>query len=93
MTHCPFCTAELSRIAYMDDHVVVLWDAFPVSPGHLLIVPRRHAATWDDLSADEKQAIWQNIDRAKYEIERKHRPDVSGALTPSGDSGLSSLFV
>jgi superfamily II DNA or RNA helicase/diadenosine tetraphosphate (Ap4A) HIT family hydrolase len=75
MTHCPFCTAELSRIAYMDDHVVVLWDAFPVSPGHLLIVPRRHAATWDDLSADEKQAIWQNIDRAKYEIERKHRPD------------------
>ncbi|MGI0524111.1 HIT domain-containing protein [Rhizobium giardinii] len=65
----------MSRIAYMDDQVIALWDAFPVSPGHLLIVPRRHAATWDDLSADEKQAIWQNIDRAKSEIERKHKPD------------------
>ncbi|MBY5854321.1 DUF3427 domain-containing protein [Rhizobium leguminosarum] len=75
MIQCPFCTAELSRIAFMDDQVVALWDAFPVSPGHLLIVPRRHAATWDDLSADEKQAIWQNIDRAKIEIERKHRSD------------------
>ncbi len=75
MSQCPFCTAELSRIAYMDDHVVALWDAFPVSPGHLLIVPRRHAPTWDDLSADEKQAIWQNVDRAKFEIEQKHKPD------------------
>ncbi|WP_283195341.1 DUF3427 domain-containing protein [Rhizobium sp. AN80A] len=75
MIQCPFCTVELSRTAFMDDHVVARWDAFPVSPGHLLVVPRRHAETWDDLSADEKQSIWQNIDRAKIEIERKHKPD------------------
>ncbi|CAD7056164.1 hypothetical protein RHAB21_00880 [Pseudorhizobium halotolerans] len=75
MIQCPFCTAKPDRIAFIDDQVVALWDAFAVSPGHLLIIPRRHAATWDDLSADEKQSVWRNIDRAKSEIERKHQPD------------------
>lgn len=75
MIPCPFCAAELNRIAFMDDNVVALWDAFPVSPGHMLIIPRRHAGTWDDLSANEKLAIWQNVDRAKSEIERRHEPD------------------
>jgi diadenosine tetraphosphate (Ap4A) HIT family hydrolase len=64
MIQCPFCTTEQDRIAFIDDQVVALWDAFAVSPGHLLIIPRRHAATWDDLSAGEKQSIWQNINRA-----------------------------
>lgn len=75
MTQCPFCTAELNRIVFMDDYVVALWDGFPVSPGHLLIVPRRHAAAWDDLSEDERHAVWGNINRAKAEIERQHQPD------------------
>lgn len=75
MSHCPFCTADLSRILHINEMVALLWDGFPVSPGHVLIVPRRHAATWDDLTTEEKSAIWQAVDLAKIEIERTHKPD------------------
>ena len=75
MTSCPFCTVDLSRIAFMDDLVVGLWDGFPVSPGHLLIVPRRHAATWDELTPEEKRALWESVDKAKAVIQSKHQPD------------------
>ena len=39
---CPFCFPAEDRIAFEDRLTRALWDAFPVSEGHLLIVPRRH---------------------------------------------------
>jgi diadenosine tetraphosphate (Ap4A) HIT family hydrolase len=55
--------------------VLALWDAFPVSPGHALIVPRRHAPAWDDLTADEKAEVALGIDAARALIAKKYRPD------------------
>ena len=43
---CPFCSIDESRIAFSNDCVIAIWDGFPVSPGHLLIVPRRHVPAW-----------------------------------------------
>ena len=42
---CPFCFPAEDRIAFEDRLTRALWDAFPVSEGHLLIVPRRHVPT------------------------------------------------
>ena len=36
---CPFCFPSDDRIAFEDRLTRALWDAFPVSPGHLLVVP------------------------------------------------------
>ena len=41
---CPFCFPAEDRIAFEDRLTRALWDAFPVSEGHLLLVPRRHGA-------------------------------------------------
>lgn len=78
MTHaldCPFCTINPARIAFADTKVFALWDAYPVSEGHLLIVPRRHAAGWEDLNVAEKAAILDAIDRAMAEIRTLHGAD------------------
>jgi predicted SprT family Zn-dependent metalloprotease len=48
---CPFCFPAGDRIAFEDRLTRALWDAFPVSEGHLLIVPRRHVPTWFDPTA------------------------------------------
>lgn len=72
---CPFCSPDRSRIAFEDEIVVALWDGFPVSDGHLLIVPKCHAPTWDELSALQKTAIWSAIDRAQGMIRERHQPD------------------
>jgi diadenosine tetraphosphate (Ap4A) HIT family hydrolase/HKD family nuclease len=73
---CPFCDPDPSRVFHEGKLVLGLWDAFPVSPGHALIVPRRHVATWFDASDDERTALNDAIAVARAAIESAgHRPD------------------
>lgn len=43
---CLFCAVDVTRVFHAGNHVVGLWDAFAVSPGHALLIPRRHVASW-----------------------------------------------
>ena len=38
---CPFCTPDPDRVFYRGQHVIALWDGFPVTDGHALLVPIR----------------------------------------------------
>jgi histidine triad (HIT) family protein len=53
MTDCIFCrivAGELpARKIYEDELTVAFWDARPASPIHILIVPRRHIPTLNDV--------------------------------------------
>src|ERR1700722_5579756 len=72
---CPFCSVDPSRVAFSNDLVIAIWDALPVNPGHLLIIPRRHIPAWPDLSSAEKSAIWSAIDRGQAMISERFGPD------------------
>ena len=65
---CVFCGVDESRIAWNSPLVLAVWDGFPVSPGHALIVPRRHVASWDALTRDEKAAILAGVDAVRAVI-------------------------
>jgi diadenosine tetraphosphate (Ap4A) HIT family hydrolase len=75
MSGCPFCVPDPGRIFHESDLVIGVWDAYPVSPGHALLVTRRHVATWFDATRPEQTALLDGITRAREEIERRHRPD------------------
>src|SRR4051794_8114787 len=72
---CPLCSVDESRIAFSNDLVIAIWDRSPVSPGHLLIIPRRHAFGWTNLSSLERTAIWSAIDQSKAAISERSQPD------------------
>jgi len=55
--------------------VLALRDAFPVTPGHALVVPRRHVAAWRDLTSDEKAAIFDLVDRVRETLDAQHAPN------------------
>lgn len=59
---CVFC-ARITASAYKtrNDHACVLQDAYPVTPGHVLIVPLRHEEDFFALSDEEMWAIWQLV--------------------------------
>lgn len=57
MDSCPFCELEPDRIVAEDGPCVVLRDKYPVSRGHLLIVPRRHVASFREMTAEEWAAV------------------------------------
>ena len=50
---CPFCGKLNHTIVRENEHATAFRDAFPVSYGHTLIVPRRHVADLFDLSERE----------------------------------------
>jgi diadenosine tetraphosphate (Ap4A) HIT family hydrolase len=54
---------------------LVLRDLYPVSPGHTLIIPRRHVGSFFELNGDERQAIFELLARQKVALEQEFRPD------------------
>jgi superfamily II DNA or RNA helicase/HKD family nuclease/diadenosine tetraphosphate (Ap4A) HIT family hydrolase len=54
---------------------VGIWDAFPVSPGHVLLIPRRHVPDWFEATDDERRELLTATAIAKAEIEARHRPE------------------
>jgi len=73
--HCPFCSLTSDRIISESEHTITIRDAFPVSEGHTLIVPRRHVQSFFELRANEKEAILQAVEKAKEALDQKHSPD------------------
>ena len=74
---CPFCDVPASERVIETDDVIGFFDRYPASPGHLLLVPRRHVATWFDADQREKAALVRAIDDAVQLIEStaERRPD------------------
>lgn len=72
---CPFCGPDRLRVFYEGELVVGLWDAFPVSPGHALLVPRRHVRDWWDATRQEQEQLVAALKVARQEILKAYRPD------------------
>ncbi|MEB3196519.1 MAG: HIT family protein [Candidatus Sericytochromatia bacterium] len=72
-SNCPFC-ARLAE-ASQPGLVASFPDGFPVSPGHTLIVPRRHIETYRDTTPAEKAALWEAADAVMEELDATRRPD------------------
>jgi diadenosine tetraphosphate (Ap4A) HIT family hydrolase len=92
LASCPFCSPNPDRIAFEHRLVLALWDAFPASPGHLLLVPRRHVATWFDASEDERAAILKALDDAKALVDARHHPDGYNIGVNVGEAAGQTVF-
>lgn len=72
---CPFCTFDLSRIILSYGSAMAIMDGFPVSPGHALIIPRRHIASLFDATSDEREALLELLSQVKIDLQKKYKPD------------------
>ena len=54
---CPFCTLEKVGPTASNELAAAFPDAYPISPGHTLIIPRRHVASFFDLESAEQSAM------------------------------------
>ena len=74
-TACQFCELPQDRIWLDSPTGVVLWDAFPVSKGHTLVIPKQHVASLFDLSLEIQTEIWQLVKEARFRLQEKYTPD------------------
>lgn len=70
--NCPFCHPD--GILFENELAYAKQDKFPVSPGHLLIIPKRHVADFFLTSEAEKVALLSLLDVAKNYLDGKHTP-------------------
>ncbi len=72
---CPFCDPAPERVCAANDLVLAIRDAFPISPGHTLIVTRRHVASLAEVTDAEARAIWALLGATRAELDRTSKPD------------------
>jgi superfamily II DNA or RNA helicase/diadenosine tetraphosphate (Ap4A) HIT family hydrolase len=72
---CPFCTLDPSEILASNGSAHAFFDAYPVSPGHVLVITKRHVGTWFEATAAERLDLFELVDRAKELLSERHGPD------------------
>ena len=74
-TACAFCELPPERILISNQQGVVVRDAYPVSPGHTLIIPRRHVGSFFDIDSNERDALLALLEEAKRRLDKEFSPD------------------
>lgn len=92
MAESPFLNLDSHRVFYKSELAIGLWDAFPVSPGHALLVPRRVVPTWWEATREEQIALLQGIDAAKRAVEAAHQPDGYNIGINAGAAAGQTVF-
>lgn len=74
MTDCLFCKMVAGEIqpdvVYEDEHVLAFRDVNPQAPVHVLVVPREHIATLNDLTDDHAELVGRLYLAAKRVAEK-----------------------
>jgi diadenosine tetraphosphate (Ap4A) HIT family hydrolase len=71
---CTYCSLSAARIVDESALSIAFKDAFPVSPGHTLIIPRRHTASFFDLTLQEREDMITLLYRVKVKLQDEHNP-------------------
>ncbi len=72
----PFLAGDEIRELIVETATVFsLYDKFPVTKGHSLIVPKRLVSNYFDLSLKEQTACWIVANKVKTVLQQKYNPD------------------
>lgn len=76
---CPFCqisdTLGHERIIIGNEVAFVIRDAYPVTRGHSLVIPRRHMGSFFDTTEQERADLMSLLCQAQDQLLTEFRPD------------------
>lgn len=72
--NCIFCSLPSLRIAVQNELALLFDDAYPVSPGHCLVIPRRHVSSWFEITSQEQIAMLELLVVARQRVEKTYHP-------------------
>ena len=70
---CELCT--LADVLLQNDLAYVRFDNNALSRGHALVIPKRHVASFFDMTSAEQSAVLGLLTEAQRLIQRDHSPD------------------
>lgn len=91
--NCPFCKVESEReIIASTSLSIAFFDGYPISQGHVLIIPRRHVASFFDLAENEQLDMLMLAKRVKGIIDEMYHPDGYNIGVNVGEAAGQSVF-
>jgi diadenosine tetraphosphate (Ap4A) HIT family hydrolase len=75
MSLCPFCHLASRKIIAEDELTATFFDEFPVSPGHTLIIPKKHVSSLFLLEENVQIALLYALNHAKTHLTNLFHPD------------------
>lgn len=77
MKTCIFCDINENkfRVIKTFNYCIAIEDQFPVSPGHILIIPYKHFPDWFSITKEIQIDILEAIDFLKKYLDDQYQPD------------------
>ncbi len=88
---CLFCT-DPRGVSVQNELAYSARDSYPASPGHTLVIPRRHVASFFDLAPEELAACMALINEEKKLIDEEFHPDGYNIGVNVGPAAGQSIF-
>jgi histidine triad (HIT) family protein len=96
VTNCVFCQIiagnEEASIVYEDDEFLALMDAYPLTTGHCLVIPKRHHERLDELTAKSRAKLF-NIGNKIIDAQKKAGLGVNGTNLLVNDGKAANQTV
>lgn len=58
-----------------NEHAIAFLDAYPLTDGHTLVIPRKHVASIYELNAEEQAAVWSLVAQVREQPLTGMKPD------------------
>lgn len=93
MNHqCIFCELTKERIHYESDLWLVVRDGFPISPGHTLIIPKRHVRDFFEINEHEHCTLQSVINITKEQLDEELKPNGYNIGINCGEAAGQTVF-
>ena len=85
---CIFCKIVEGEIpaerVYEDEKTLAFMDIHPLSQGHVLVIPKSHAATIDTIEASDFLAVMSSVHKLAAAVTKALKPDGINLLQLNG---------
>lgn len=88
---CLFCT-DPRGVSIQHELAYSARDSYPASPGHTVVIPRRHVACFFDLMPEEVAACMDLIKEERKRIDEEFNPDGYNIGVNVGPAAGQSIF-
>lgn len=89
---CPFCTPSQTDAVLETAHAYARYDAHPVTPGHMLVLPKRHVSSLFALEPQEHREVWELVQQCRDLLDAEHHPDGYNIGVNVGSAAGQTIF-
>jgi diadenosine tetraphosphate (Ap4A) HIT family hydrolase len=88
---CIFCAPRVELLA-ANELAIAFPAGYPVSPGHVLIVPRRHEPDFFSLTAEEQAALVALVNPVRARLSEQYAPDAYNLGVNAGKAAGQTIL-